>query len=77
MHLDNNYYSGHCQSSNMSPTNCSMKCDKQSENIQNFPIAMAYVPWQKWKKVYNDDVGLERGTIFPELDLPFMGEEVI
>lgn len=77
MHLDNNYYSSHCQSSGMSPTDCNMKCDNQSEDIQNFPIAMAYVPWQKWKKVYNDDVGLERGTIFPELDLPFMGEEVI
>lgn len=42
-------------------------------NIDNMPLAMAYVPMQRWGKVYSNDVALNRGTIFPELDLPFLG----
>ena len=41
--------------------------------IDSLPLAMAYVPMQKWKTIYNNDVALNRGTIFPELDLPFLG----
>lgn len=40
----------------------------------DFPVAMAYVPWQEFQEMYDD---LEKaycaGTIFPELDQPFMG----
>lgn len=39
-----------------------------------YPIAMAYVPWQKWKCVYDAEEGINSGTIFPELELPFYGE---
>lgn len=39
------------------------------------PLAMAYVPYQEWKSVYTENVALERGTIFPELDMPFTGKE--
>lgn len=39
---------------------------------EEFPIAMAYVPWQCWQEVYPPDRALCRGTIFPELDKPFM-----
>ena len=38
--------------------------------VDQFPIAMAYVPWQRWKHTYEADIALCRGTIFPELDLP-------
>ncbi|MFQ8601001.1 MAG: spore coat associated protein CotJA, partial [Oscillospiraceae bacterium] len=37
------------------------------------PLAMAYVPMQKWQKLYDPDVALERGTLFLELDKPFIG----
>jgi hypothetical protein len=37
-------------------------------------LAMAYVPWQKWRDLYPSDVGFDRGTIFKELDMPFIGE---
>lgn len=47
----------------------SYKC----ETIENMPLAMAYVPWQQWKTVYDLNKALEIGTIFPELDLPFCG----
>ena len=35
-------------------------------------IAMAYVPWQVWEQPYPLEQGFNRGTIFPELDLPFV-----
>lgn len=41
------------------------------------PIAMAYVPFQSWEKPYDSDAGLSRGTIFPSLDKPFIGEEAV
>lgn len=47
-------------------------------NIDKFPIAMAYVPWQKFEKLYDD---LEKaycsGTIFPELNKPFTGRRCV
>ncbi|MDD6306564.1 MAG: spore coat associated protein CotJA [Clostridiales bacterium] len=33
---------------------------------------MAYVPWQYFTTVYETDKALEVGTIFPELDRPFL-----
>ncbi|MDD7216535.1 MAG: spore coat associated protein CotJA [Anaerovoracaceae bacterium] len=41
--------------------------------LGSLPLASAYVPFQQWKTTYSLDTGLERGTIFPELDLPFEG----
>ena len=35
-------------------------------------VTMAYVPMQRWNQVYDMSRGLTRGTIFPELDLPFV-----
>ena len=40
-------------------------------------LAMAYVPWQRWEQPYDGAVALERGTIFPGLDKPFLGEEAL
>lgn len=42
---------------------------------QNTPDAMAYVPYQQWEETYKENTALERGTIFPSLDLPFYGKE--
>lgn len=38
---------------------------------QQYPVAMAYVPWQQWQTTYAPERGLVQGTIFPELDLQF------
>lgn len=35
-------------------------------------VAMAYVPWQRLQEVYDPEVGLHYGTIFPELHKPFL-----
>ena len=40
------------------------------------PIGMCYVPFQQWETPYAENVALERGTMFPSLDLPFYGREV-
>lgn len=40
-------------------------------------LAMAFVPRQRWETPYDFDVALKRGTIFPALDKPFLGEEAL
>ena len=48
-----------------------------STYLGRLPIAMAYVPYQRWCGTYDACRALERGTIFPELDLPFCGRELV
>ena len=42
----------------------------------NFPLAMAYVRRQQLDKMYQPEMALLRGTLFPELDKPFCGMTV-
>lgn len=37
------------------------------------PIAMAYVPWQEFRNLDNFKNGYNAGTIFKDLNKPFMG----
>lgn len=37
------------------------------------PLAMAYVPIQKFRNLYDPAKALEQGTLFKELDLPYLG----
>jgi len=41
--------------------------------LGSLPLASAYIPYQQWKTTYTLEGALQRGTIFPELDLPFEG----
>lgn len=41
------------------------------DEVNRCPLAMAYVPWQCWGNTYEPAVALQRGTIFPDLDLPW------
>ncbi|HEX3027331.1 MAG TPA: spore coat associated protein CotJA [Clostridia bacterium] len=51
--------------------------DPKDREISAFPsqtpVGMAYVPVQKFRSVYEPDVGLMQGTIFPDLDKPWLG----
>ncbi len=38
------------------------------------PLAMAYVPMQKFRDLYDAAEALKRGTLFKELDLPYVGK---
>lgn len=42
------------------------------DNVDCMPLGMAYVPWQHINEVYEPSDALQIGTIFPELDLPFL-----
>lgn len=42
----------------------------------HLPLAMAYVPRQKWRNAYSPEEALSRGTLFAELDLPFYPPKV-
>jgi hypothetical protein len=49
-----------------------------NENMTNYDrqyLAISSVPmqWADWSKVYEPDTALEAGTLFPELNLPFLG----
>lgn len=39
----------------------------------NTVLAMAYVLIQQFENLYEIEEGFDRGTVFPELDKPFMG----
>ncbi|MEY8336576.1 spore coat associated protein CotJA [Lachnospiraceae bacterium 62-35] len=40
--------------------------------VESYPVGIGYVPMQHWNQTYNLEMGFFRGTIFPELDLPFV-----
>ncbi len=50
-----------------------IKCCDRNPLPRNPVLAMAYVPFQQWSEVYTAEKGLCAGTIFPCLDLPFVG----
>lgn len=64
----------------IAPKDCSelgipkLPCD-HGENKANInpPLAMAYVPMQCFRELYDHNCALQVGTIFKELDLPFYG----
>ena len=53
---------------------CSYECDETK--LSCLPIAMAYVPMQKFQELYNPETAFCAGTLFKELDKPFLGSGV-
>ncbi len=53
------------------------RCEKEEYDkcIDKLPLAMAYVPFQKWRKVLDASAGLTAGTIFEELYKPWYGDK--
>ena len=53
-------------------------CDEAMSSIAvndcaDMVVAMAYVPIQPWQTLFEVEDGFKRGTVFPDLDKPFMG----
>ena len=44
------------------------------DNWCDMSLAMAYVPWQTWCDIYDAEKGFQCGTIFQELNMPFLGK---
>ncbi len=50
----------------------------KKEFSDQFPLAMAYVPWQRLTGIYeNLEEAFCCGTIFPELNKPFTGRRCV
>lgn len=47
--------------------------EKKPAESCGMTLAMAYVPAQQWETPYDVMDGLDRGTLFPGLDKPFLG----
>ena len=44
--------------------------------LKDLPLTMAYVPFQQIEGTYNQDEALKMGTLFPNLDKPFLGRRL-
>ena len=56
---------------------CNLSEDRhKSWGLVGYPLAMVYSPVQDFHKLYEMDAALKQGTVFKELDLPFMGMSV-
>ena len=44
--------------------------------LKNLPLTMAYVPFQQIEGTYDQDEALKAGTLFPNLDKPFLGRKI-
>lgn len=60
---------------NMNRCNNMKPCPGQADGLQYQALAMAYVPWQHIKSLYEPDQALLCGTVFPELNKPFLGRK--
>jgi len=47
----------------------------QTYDMSQKGLAEAYIPMQKYVSSYPPEQGLRRGTIFPELDKPYIEEK--
>lgn len=51
-------------------------CDRGNEPVDKMKPGMSFVPWQEWRDVYCMEEGLENGTIFGELNKPYIGRSM-
>jgi hypothetical protein len=54
---------------------CNGGCDKSGSSwgLHGYPLASVYAPLQEFDNIYDINTALKQGTVFKELDLPFMG----
>lgn len=45
---------------------------RKSWGLEEYPLASVYAPLQAWRNLYDHDTGFSKGTIFKDLDLPFL-----
>lgn len=60
-----------------SPENNKPHIPNDSIDPRLLALAMGFVPRQTWEEPYEFEMALRRGTVFPSLDKPFLGEEAI
>ena len=50
---------------------------RKSWGLVGYPLASVYAPLQEFRALYDRETALHKGTVFSELDLPFMGETIM
>lgn len=55
---------------------CAEPTPKTTWGLTNYPLASVFAPLQPFRNLYDCQTAWNRGTVFSELDLPFMGETV-
>lgn len=58
-------------STDINSRNAGQNNGETSRFPKNTPLAMAYVPFQQWGDVFDNDEALCKGTLFPDLVFPF------
>lgn len=48
------------------------ECEQMCRPVNELPV-MVFIEMQEFGRMYNEAEGLQRGTMFPALDKPFMG----
>ncbi len=60
----------------MNDINISFKNNMQNNfsevPLDELPLTMAYVPFQRLSEVYADEKALKNGTLFPDIDKPLV-----
>lgn len=55
-------------------TKCDGRLDDYESGFSRYPLGMCYVPWQRFENLYeNEFEAWDRGTLFKDLDLDFLG----
>lgn len=77
-HNRNNQMACGPRQNQMSPADnqsAGMPCrERFMDDGRDFPVGMAYVPWQTWGNLYPPEQGLREGTIFEDLNQIFCGK---
>ena len=66
----------HCDCNHSQNNNCTMpesSACRPEPTLCEFPIGMAYVPIQQWRRLYDICTAFRNGTLFQELNLDFLG----
>jgi hypothetical protein len=61
---------------NGSCNNNNSNANGKSWGLRGYPLASVYAPYQEFRGLYDKETALKQGTIFSELDLPFMGASI-
>lgn len=56
-------------------SNCHCRQQEEETMPMNRPLAMVYAEEQKFRNIYDTRSAIGRGTIFKELDMPFLGHK--
>lgn len=63
-----------CNAGSRRPMEEHRSCGCRYDALEDFALAMAYVPWQRWGNLFEPCKALQCGTIFEDLSKPFYGK---